>query len=85
MGSVTRVSSAGWRRKRQRWNATAAAVPTAVAIAVAVTATLRLLRSAARIWGSCAARAYQSRVKPVQAAVSRPALNEKATSTRIGA
>ena len=57
----------------------------AVASAVAVKATLRLFRSAARIWGFRAARAYQSRVKPVHSALSRPALKEKATSTRIGA
>ncbi len=85
VGSVSSVSSAAWRRKRWRWNASAAAVASAVARAVTTAPTSRLLRSDARIAGLAAARRYQSRVKPSHAPESRLALNDSAASTRIGA
>ena len=56
-----------------------------VATTVVTTATIRLLRSDVRICGLEQRRAYQSSVKPPQTAVRRLRLNEKTTSTRMGA
>ena len=85
VGIVSSPSSRPWRRKRWRWKASAAAVATLVATSVAAVATSRLLRSDARMAGLVAAFQYQSSVAPSHEPDRRPALNESATSTRIGA
>ena len=83
-GALSAISAPG-RLSRPRASASAAAVPIAVATTVVTPATSRLLRSDMRICGLVRSRPYQPSVKPFHSAVSRLSLNEKTTSTRIGA
>ena len=68
-----------------RASASAAAVPIAVEIKVVINPTMRLMRSEAMSSTSRHASAYHLQVNPRQTVLNRELLNERITSTRIGA